>query len=89
MLSNFINIRILPRWIIIIIDLGLSLFAASLAYLLRFNFAVELFDLTGTKILSVSDTPKIDVCEIEGIYFLVIYDKTYNKVSSRKIIINR
>jgi FlaA1/EpsC-like NDP-sugar epimerase len=38
MLSKFTNIRILPRWIIIIIDLGLSLFAASLAYLLRFNF---------------------------------------------------
>ena len=38
MISKFTNIRILPRWIIISIDLGLSLFAASLAYLLRFNF---------------------------------------------------
>jgi len=38
MLARFTDIRILPRWIIIIIDLGLALFAASLAYLLRFNF---------------------------------------------------
>ena len=38
MLSRFTNIRILPRWIIITIDLGVSLFSASLAYLLRFNF---------------------------------------------------
>jgi FlaA1/EpsC-like NDP-sugar epimerase len=41
MLSRFTNIRILPRWIIIVIDLGLSLFAASLAYLLRFNFELS------------------------------------------------
>lgn len=38
MLSRFTNIKILPRWIIIAIDIGLSIFAASLAYLLRFNF---------------------------------------------------
>jgi FlaA1/EpsC-like NDP-sugar epimerase len=38
MLSKFTNIRILPRWIIILIDIGLTLFAAVLAYLLRFNF---------------------------------------------------
>jgi len=41
MLSRFTNIRILPRWIIILIDIGLSLFAASLAYLLRFNFDLQ------------------------------------------------
>ncbi len=38
MLTRFTNIKILPRWIIILIDLGLSVFAASFAYLLRFNF---------------------------------------------------
>ncbi|HHL51998.1 MAG TPA: polysaccharide biosynthesis protein [Flammeovirgaceae bacterium] len=38
MLARFTNIRILPRWIIVVIDLGLTLLAASLAYLLRFNF---------------------------------------------------
>ena len=38
MLSRFINIRILPRWIIVLIDLGLTLFAVAFAYLLRFNF---------------------------------------------------
>lgn len=40
MLSRFTNIRILPRWIIILIDIGLALFAAVLAYLLRFNFDI-------------------------------------------------
>ena len=38
MLSRFTNIKILPRWIIVLIDLGLTVFAASFAYLLRFNF---------------------------------------------------
>jgi len=38
MLRRLTNIKILPRWIIILIDLGLTLFAVSFAYLLRFNF---------------------------------------------------
>lgn len=41
MLSRFTNIRILPRWIIVVIDIGLTLFAAILAYLLRFNFDLQ------------------------------------------------
>ena len=45
MLSQFINIRILPRWIIVLIDLGLTLFAVAFAYLLRFNFdLVEVYN---------------------------------------------
>ncbi len=34
------NLRILPRWVIIIIDVTLILFSALLGYLLRFNFSV-------------------------------------------------
>ncbi|MCH7515378.1 MAG: polysaccharide biosynthesis protein [Bacteroidetes bacterium] len=38
-MNRFIkNLKILPRWIIILIDMGLFLFAVSLGYLLRFNF---------------------------------------------------
>lgn len=32
------NLRILPRWVIIVIDLGFIAFSATIAYLLRFNF---------------------------------------------------
>lgn len=32
------SLRILPRWIIIVIDLGIFFFSVVLAYLLRFNF---------------------------------------------------
>lgn len=35
------NLRILPRWVIIFIDLGFIAFSTVLAYLLRFNFEVE------------------------------------------------
>ncbi len=35
------NLRILPRWVIIFIDLFFILFSTILAYLLRFNFSVE------------------------------------------------
>src|SRR5690606_32731952 len=36
------RLTILPRWVIILIDLSLILFAVSLAFLLRFNFEVNL-----------------------------------------------
>jgi len=32
------NLKILPRWIIVVIDLGVFLFAVFIGYLLRFNF---------------------------------------------------
>lgn len=35
---NIQNLRILPRWIIITIDLGIFLFSITLGFLLRFNF---------------------------------------------------
>ncbi|MBL7873724.1 MAG: polysaccharide biosynthesis protein [Cyclobacteriaceae bacterium] len=35
------RLKILPRWIIIIIDALLILFSATLGYLLRFNFSIE------------------------------------------------
>ena len=35
------NLRILPRWVIIIIDLGFIAFSTVIAYLLLFNFEVE------------------------------------------------
>ena len=35
------NLRILPRWVIILIDLIFIGFSTILAYLLRFNFAIE------------------------------------------------
>lgn len=35
------NLRILPRWVIIIIDLSFIAFSTMLGYLLRFNFDVE------------------------------------------------
>ena len=34
------NLRILPRWVIVIIDLGFIAFSSFLAYLLRFNFSL-------------------------------------------------
>ncbi len=38
-MNRFIkNLKILPRWIIILIDLGLYIFAVFAGYLLRFNF---------------------------------------------------
>ncbi len=36
--SSLLKLRILPRWIIILIDFFILLFSSSLAYLLRFNF---------------------------------------------------
>lgn len=44
MTNRLFSIRILPRWIIILIDLILLYFSALLAYLLRFNFRFELLD---------------------------------------------
>lgn len=42
MVRDFIvNLTILPRWIIIIIDLGIITFATLLGYMLRFNFEWE------------------------------------------------
>lgn len=35
------NLRILPRWVIIVIDLSFIAFSTALAYLLRFNFVIE------------------------------------------------
>ncbi len=43
MLTRVLNrLTILPRWVIILIDLSLILFSVSLAFLLRFNFSIEL-----------------------------------------------
>lgn len=39
-----LKIKILPRWIIIVIDLIILFFASLLAYLLRFNFEYSRFD---------------------------------------------
>lgn len=39
--ARILRLRILPRWIIILIDLCLVAFATVLGYLLRFNFVVE------------------------------------------------
>ncbi|MCA6073403.1 polysaccharide biosynthesis protein [Fulvivirga sedimenti] len=36
-----LKLRILPRWVIILIDLGLVAFSTLLGYLLRFNFVTE------------------------------------------------
>lgn len=35
------NLRILPRWVIILIDLTFIAFSTALAYLLRFNFVID------------------------------------------------
>ena len=35
------NLRILPRWVIIFIDLSFVAFSCILAYLLRFNFSMD------------------------------------------------
>jgi FlaA1/EpsC-like NDP-sugar epimerase len=35
------NLRILPRWVIIFIDLSFIAFSTALAYLLRFNFVID------------------------------------------------
>ena len=40
MLSIIKKLRILPRWIIVILDLGIITFSALFAYLLRFNFEI-------------------------------------------------
>lgn len=42
--SLFLKIKILPRWIIILIDLVFLSFASFLAYLLRFNFEYSRLD---------------------------------------------
>lgn len=43
MVNKVLNrLTILPRWVIILIDLSLILFAVSLAFLLRFNFEINL-----------------------------------------------
>jgi FlaA1/EpsC-like NDP-sugar epimerase len=34
------NLKILPRWVIVCIDLSILAFSALLAYLLRFNFSI-------------------------------------------------
>jgi len=39
--QRILQLRILPRWIIILIDLSLVAFATTLGYLLRFNFVVS------------------------------------------------
>jgi len=39
-----VKIKILPRWIIILIDLNILFFSSLLAYLLRFNFDYSRFD---------------------------------------------
>lgn len=39
--ARILRLRILPRWIIILIDLSLVAFATVLGYLLRFNFVVD------------------------------------------------
>lgn len=39
--ERILQLRILPRWIIILIDLLLVAFATVLGYLLRFNFVIE------------------------------------------------
>ncbi len=39
--QRILQLRILPRWIIILIDLSLVAFATTLGYLLRFNFEVS------------------------------------------------
>lgn len=39
-----LKIKILPRWIIILIDLNILFFSSLLAYLLRFNFDYSRFD---------------------------------------------
>lgn len=42
---NFIqSLKILPRWIVILIDLAIFFFSATLAYLLRFNFDLSSLD---------------------------------------------
>lgn len=35
------NLKILPRWVIVLIDLSIIAFSAALAYILRFNFSVS------------------------------------------------
>jgi FlaA1/EpsC-like NDP-sugar epimerase len=59
MLSSLINrLTILPRWVIIIIDVWVIIFAACLGYLLRFNFelsTIQTFDpVEGILLTSVS-----------------------------------
>jgi FlaA1/EpsC-like NDP-sugar epimerase len=44
MTKRLFSIRILPRWIIILLDLILLYFSALLSYLLRFNFRFEQLD---------------------------------------------
>ena len=39
-----LKIRVLPRWIIILIDLIIVFFSSLLAFLLRFNFDYSKFD---------------------------------------------
>ena len=41
MVNKLNDISFLPRWIILLIDLGILLAAIVFAYLLRFNFNVE------------------------------------------------
>jgi FlaA1/EpsC-like NDP-sugar epimerase len=48
--SFFINLRILPRWVIIIIDIALISFSTLLGYLLRFNFNIN--DIVSNNYLS-------------------------------------
>jgi FlaA1/EpsC-like NDP-sugar epimerase len=40
-IKRIYNLRILPRWVIIIIDLAFIAFSTVIAYLLRFNFEVQ------------------------------------------------
>jgi FlaA1/EpsC-like NDP-sugar epimerase len=40
-----LNRRLFPRWGVLLIDLGLSVFALVIAYLLRFNFQVPQFEI--------------------------------------------
>jgi len=43
----FRDLKILPRWIIIVIDLGLFLISVVLGYLLRFNFELDRIESSG------------------------------------------
>jgi len=43
----FRDLKILPRWIIIVIDLGLFLLSVVLGYLLRFNFELQSIEANG------------------------------------------
>ncbi|MEQ8924444.1 MAG: nucleoside-diphosphate sugar epimerase/dehydratase [Fulvivirga sp.] len=45
MITKFLlRLRILPRWVIIVLDVGVILFATFLGYCLRFNFDLSLID---------------------------------------------